>query len=108
MSDNSKILQFKNQKLREQIELQKREKVSLEEKVSALESKQTDYENNLLCVHKLWGELNREIAILASRLDAAQSALPGIHDDLEGKALASAPDPFLQRLVLSCFATCFR
>lgn len=33
MGDNSKILQFKNQKLREQVEVHKREKASLEEKV---------------------------------------------------------------------------
>mmetsp|Transcript_20506 Transcript_20506/g.56859 ORF Transcript_20506/g.56859 Transcript_20506/m.56859 type:complete len:850 (+) Transcript_20506:389-2938(+) len=99
MSD-AKILQYKNQKLREQVEVHKREKAALEERIAALQGKQSSYEDNLLCINRLWGELNRGIAILASRADPAVSAVPGPRDDdLDSKALASAPDPFLQRLV---------
>mmetsp|Transcript_30041 Transcript_30041/g.77666 ORF Transcript_30041/g.77666 Transcript_30041/m.77666 type:complete len:848 (-) Transcript_30041:135-2678(-) len=103
MEDNTKLLQFKNQKLREQVEVQKREKVLLEETVQALQGKQSQYETNLLCVNRLWTELNRDIAVLASRIDPSISAVPledGSSAEDGAKALAGLTDPFLQRLVL--------
>jgi len=102
MGDDTKILQFKNQKLREQIEVQKREKVLLEDTLQALQGKQGHYDTNLLCVNRLWTELNRDIAVLASRIDPSISAVPLEEEDSTGcaKQLAGVQDPFLQRLVL--------
>lgn len=68
--------------------------------VVELQAKQTRYEDNLLFINGLWGELNRDILVLASRVDASISSVPDPQAaELDAKSLASAPDPFIQRLV---------
>lgn len=70
-SDDRKVdpgmLQYQNQKLSQQLEVQKVEIHELEERFAQLRDKQAKYDETLMMVNRAWNELVEDLELLASR-----------------------------------------
>lgn len=106
---NNSLLQFQNQKLSAQLEVQRKEINDLEKQVEALRKKEVDYADTLLCVNRFWNQLNTDILVLCGRLGVAPPLSNGqkveeapqaeVKKEQKSKERPCVPDPFLQRLL---------
>lgn len=51
------VLQFQNQKLSQQLDVQKERIQDLEAKLQGVEQKQASYDANLIAVNRIWGQV---------------------------------------------------
>lgn len=65
--DREGMLVYKNQRLAERVEEQRREIRQLEARVDEYDRQQEEQQETLLCVNRLWNQLNHDIAFLISR-----------------------------------------
>lgn len=110
-SDGQRIqmLTYQNSKLSAQLEVQRGEIADLEAKVVQMENAQTDYEQTLSCVDRLWTQLNDDIRFLAKRTaqddDSTNEPSVSGQDHLTSNGISleqggpNVRDPFLMRLV---------
>eukprot|EP00850_Spirogloea_muscicola_P004025 SM000017S02765 [mRNA] locus=s17:155741:161803:+ [translate_table: standard] len=75
------MLQFQNQKLSQQLEVQREEIQSLEKRIKDLRGKQAHYDDTLLVVNRAWNQLVQELELLTVQADANTLGL----QILEGK-----------------------
>lgn len=90
------VLTHQNQRLAVQLEEKRRETRQLESKVSDYESKESEYEATLLCVNRLWEQLQNDVRHLCTEACASVGAAETIKQELKQPAVA---DPFLARLL---------
>jgi hypothetical protein len=74
---NNSLLQFQNQKLSAQLEVQRKEITELESKVEELKKKEGDYADTLLCVNRLWNQLQSDIQLLCTRAGQSKEEKDG-------------------------------
>lgn len=74
---NSSLLQFQNQKLSAQLEVQRKEITELESKVEELKKKEGDYADTLLCVNRLWNQVQSDIQLLCTRAGQGEEKAAG-------------------------------
>lgn len=100
------VLQHQNQKLAIQLEEKRKENKYLQEKVNQYEAREQEYAQTLLCVNRVWDQLQRDVEHLCTT-----SGLPNGANGQEGEASGSGrqqetppipaniTDPFLRRLL---------
>ncbi|KAM7523180.1 hypothetical protein LguiA_013082 [Lonicera macranthoides] len=71
-------LQYQNQKLVQQLDLQKHELHDLEAKIKELVDKQASYDDVLITVNQLWNQLIDDLILLGIRAGAGQNALQAL------------------------------
>lgn len=92
------VLSHQNTRLATKLEEARRESKILEEKVAAYESKESEYAQTLLCVNRLWDQLQRDVRHLCvEALGDAENDSDKNHAGTK-KGL-SGSDPFLARLL---------
>eukprot|EP00850_Spirogloea_muscicola_P006846 SM000033S12367 [mRNA] locus=s33:455296:461432:- [translate_table: standard] len=74
------MLQFQNQKLSQQLEVQREEIQSLENRIKDLRSKQAHYDDTLLVVNRAWNQLVQELELLTVQADANTLGLQILED----------------------------
>jgi E3 ubiquitin-protein ligase BRE1 len=84
---NIQILQFQNQKLSEQLANLKQQISTLDGSVSKYEEEKKRYADTLLCVSRIWDQLNADVRDLCSRCTSDGSAAAA------ATAAGSADDP---------------
>ncbi|XP_071712414.1 E3 ubiquitin-protein ligase BRE1-like 2 [Rutidosis leptorrhynchoides] len=98
------VLQYQNQKLVQQLDIQKQELHDLEDKIKELRQGQTSYDDFLITTNQLWTQLDEDLILLGARVGAGQSALDALQrsDSAQG-SIPSGPaeEMFLCRLVQS-------
>ncbi|KAL3519014.1 hypothetical protein ACH5RR_021603 [Cinchona calisaya] len=106
-SDNTKpidaaLLQYQNQRLVQQLDVQKHELLDLEAKMKELRDKQSSYDSLLITLNRLWNQLDDELVLLGVRAGAGETALQSSDqiDRLRGSIpFCPAEDIFLCRLL---------
>ncbi|KAH9601964.1 hypothetical protein KSS87_000337 [Heliosperma pusillum] len=101
-SVDAAVLQYQNQSLVQQLEMQKQELHDLEAKLQELKDRQAFYDDKLIAVTRLWDEIDSWLAVLAIRAGGGQDALRLLDakDSSHGsEPSCSAEDVFLQRLL---------
>ncbi|KAJ9555206.1 hypothetical protein OSB04_009820 [Centaurea solstitialis] len=96
------VLQYQNQKLVQQLDVQKQELHDLENKIKELRQEQTSYDDFLITINQLWSQLDDDLIILGARAGAGQSALEALQRaDPSRGAIPSCPaeETFLCRLL---------
>ncbi|XP_015581901.2 E3 ubiquitin-protein ligase BRE1-like 2 isoform X1 [Ricinus communis] len=96
------VLQCQNQKLVQQLDLQKHELHDLESKIQELKDRQTSYDDMLITVNQLWNQLVDDLVLLGVRAGAGHDALETLnHSDYCGGSIPSCPaeEIFLCRLL---------
>ncbi|KAB1227898.1 E3 ubiquitin-protein ligase BRE1-like 2 [Morella rubra] len=73
-SADAAVLQHQNQKLLQQIDIQKHELHDLEAKIKELKDKQSSYDDMLIVVNQLWNQLVDDLILLGVRAGAGQIA----------------------------------
>jgi hypothetical protein len=106
---NNSLLQFQNQKLSAQLEVQRKEINKLENQVEDFKRKEVDYADTLLCVTRYWNQMNSDIQFLCRRLNLAPPTDNGqtvnvkpeveVKKEHKAKGRPFVPDPFLERLL---------
>uniref|UniRef100_A0A1J3GFQ3 E3 ubiquitin protein ligase n=1 Tax=Noccaea caerulescens TaxID=107243 RepID=A0A1J3GFQ3_NOCCA len=101
-SVDATALQFQNQKLVQQLDLQKKHLYDVETKIGELQINQTSYDDELISVNRLWNQLVDDLVLLGVRAGANQEALK--HLDIVDKKRGSLPpcaadETFLCRLL---------
>lgn len=88
------MLKYQNQKLSQQVEMHRKEISNLEQEVHTQKQKQVAYEDTLLCINRLWEQLNNDIVFMSRRAKGwpAEPAKAAA----EGGGLG---DPFLDKLL---------
>ncbi|KAI3822910.1 hypothetical protein L1987_10511 [Smallanthus sonchifolius] len=95
------VLQYQNQKLVQQLDVQKQELHDLEDKIKELKQGQTSYDDFLITINQLWNQLDDDLILLGARAGAGQSALEALQraDNSRGSVpLGPAEEIFLCRL----------
>ncbi|XP_043691971.1 E3 ubiquitin-protein ligase BRE1-like 2 [Telopea speciosissima] len=96
------VLQYQNQKLVQQLDVQKHELHVLEEKFKELNDKQTSYDDTLITVNRLWSQLVDDLILLGVRAGGDGNGLP-VWDqaDRSQDSIPSCPweEVFLYRLL---------
>jgi hypothetical protein len=90
------------QQLKAQLEVQKQKISDLEAKVEEQHKQEVDYQDTLLCVDRLWSQLNSDIAHIANRATGWQDPEPGSNGGDVGEPSTSdrpPADPFLEALL---------
>nr|KAJ0199583.1 hypothetical protein LSAT_V11C600318310 [Lactuca sativa] len=98
------VLQYQNQKLVQQLDVQKQELHDLEDKIKELRHEQTSYDDFLIKINQLWRQLDDDLILLGVRTGAGQSALEALqHADSSRGSIPSCPaeEIFLCRLLQS-------
>ncbi|KAI3791297.1 hypothetical protein L2E82_05029 [Cichorium intybus] len=98
------VLQYQNQKLVQQLDVQKQELHDLEDKIKELRQEQTSYDDFLIKINQLWSQLDDDLILLGVRAGAGQSALEALqHADSSRGSIPSCPaeEIFLCRLLQS-------
>ncbi|KAL3719803.1 hypothetical protein ACJRO7_004736 [Eucalyptus globulus] len=99
---DASVLHYENQKLVQQLDIQKHELHDLEAKIKGLREKQTSYDDTLIEVNQRWNQLVDDLVLLGVRAGGAQDALKilGAVEDCRGSIPSSPPeDIFLCRLL---------
>ncbi|KAL8245547.1 hypothetical protein R6Q59_011805 [Mikania micrantha] len=73
------VLQYQNQKLVQQLDVQKQELHDLEGKIKELKLGQTSYDDFLVTINQLWNQLDDDLILLGARAGAGQRALEALH-----------------------------
>ncbi|KAJ7565730.1 hypothetical protein O6H91_02G072500 [Diphasiastrum complanatum] len=98
------MLQYQNQKLVQQLDVQKSEIRALEEKFNLLKGKQASFDGTLITVNRCWNELVDDLELLAVRANAEGSELRVLKPSpAKDRASITVPpeETFLQRLLES-------
>jgi E3 ubiquitin-protein ligase BRE1 len=74
-SVDATVLQLQNQKLVQQLDLQKKQLYDVESKIQELQLNQTSYDDELISVNQLWNQLVDDLILLGVRAGANQEAL---------------------------------
>ncbi|KAF5447978.1 hypothetical protein F2P56_033487 [Juglans regia] len=101
-SVDATVLQHQNQKLLQQIDVQKHELHELEAKIKELKDNQCSYDDVLIVVNQLWNQLVDDLILLGVRAGAGQIALEFLdHADHCRGSVPSCPaeEIFLCRLL---------
>ncbi|KAI7991095.1 E3 ubiquitin-protein ligase BRE1-like 2 [Camellia lanceoleosa] len=96
------VLQYQNQKLVQQLDVQKHELHDLDAKIKELKDQQASYDNKLITVNQLWNQLVDDLILLGVRAGAHQNALQTLDrvDHSRGSIPScSAEEIFLCRLL---------
>ncbi|XP_074573606.1 LOW QUALITY PROTEIN: E3 ubiquitin-protein ligase BRE1-like 1 [Curcuma longa] len=94
------VLRYKNQKLSEQLEAQKFEYLTLENKFHQIKEKQKTHEDMLLLVNNNWERLLSDLDSLSTSTSGSTSAIHLKHSQLSnGGASFSIEEDFLRRLL---------
>ncbi|KAG7600599.1 Zinc finger RING-type [Arabidopsis suecica] len=101
-SVDATVLQLQNQKLVQQLDLQKKHLYDIETKIQELQIYQTSYDDELISVNQLWNQLVDDLILLGVRAGANQEALKYL--DIVDKKRGSVPpcaadEMFLCRLL---------
>uniref|UniRef100_A0A5B7BKN1 E3 ubiquitin protein ligase n=1 Tax=Davidia involucrata TaxID=16924 RepID=A0A5B7BKN1_DAVIN len=99
---DASVLQYQNQKLVQQLDVQKHELHDLEAKIKELKDKQASYDDMLITVNQLWSQLVDDLILLGVRAGAGQNALHTLDRvDLSRGSIPSCPaeEIFLCRLI---------
>ncbi|XVF04583.1 hypothetical protein REPUB_Repub05bG0096400 [Reevesia pubescens] len=100
------VLQYQNQKLVQQLEIQKHELHDLETKMKELKDKQTSYDDMLITVNQLWNQLVDDLLLLGVRAGGGHNALEILdHAENSRGSIPSCPveEIFLCRLLEMAF-----
>ncbi|XP_043715889.1 E3 ubiquitin-protein ligase BRE1-like 1 isoform X2 [Telopea speciosissima] len=92
------VLQYQNQKLVQQLEAQKVEYSSLENKFCQLKEKQSDYDGTLLVVNRSWEQLVEDLESCSLRTRNSVGSRKNAGHSSDG-ASSPAEDAFLERLL---------
>ncbi|KAL1203722.1 E3 ubiquitin-protein ligase BRE1-like 2 [Cardamine amara subsp. amara] len=101
-SVDATVLQFQNQKLVQQLDLQKKQLFDFENKIEQLQINQSSYDDELISVNRLWNQLVDDLVLLGVRAGANQEALKylDIVEEKRGSVPPCAADEmFLCRLL---------
>ncbi|XP_065861759.1 E3 ubiquitin-protein ligase BRE1-like 2 isoform X2 [Euphorbia lathyris] len=96
------VLQLHNQKLFQQLDIQKHELHDLETKIQESKERQIAYDNMLITINQLWNQLVDDLVLLGVRAGGGDKALPILnHSDYSRGSIPSCPagDIFLCRLL---------
>ncbi|XP_059665044.1 E3 ubiquitin-protein ligase BRE1-like 2 isoform X2 [Cornus florida] len=96
------VLQYENQKLVQQLDVQKHELQDLEAKIKELKDKQASYDDILITVNQLWNQLVDDLIFLGLRAGAGQNSLQTLDRvDRSRGSVPSCPaeEIFLYRLL---------
>lgn len=86
------ILQYQNQKLVQQLEMQKKRLHELEDEKNELRDNQASYDNVLITVNRLWNQLFGDLILLGLRVGAGQIVLQSLdHLDHSRGLIPSGP-----------------
>ncbi|XP_030524209.1 E3 ubiquitin-protein ligase BRE1-like 2 isoform X2 [Rhodamnia argentea] len=77
---DASVLHYENQKLVQQLDIQKHELHDLEAKIKGLREKQTSYDDTLIKVNQQWNQLVDDLVLLGVRAGGAQDALKMLSD----------------------------
>ncbi|KAK8697439.1 hypothetical protein V6N13_113587 [Hibiscus sabdariffa] len=105
-SVDAAVLQYQNQKLVQQLDIQKNELHDLETKIKELKDKQTSYDDMLITVNQLWNQLVDDMVLLGIRVGGGHNALQLLdHADNSRGSIPSctAEEMFLCRLLETDF-----
>ncbi|KAK9027309.1 hypothetical protein V6N11_067147 [Hibiscus sabdariffa] len=105
-SVDAAVLQYQNQKLVQQLDIQKNELYDLEIKIKELKDKQTSYDDMLVTVNQLWNQLVDDMVLLGIRVGGGHNALQLLdHADNSRGSIPSCPveEMFLCRLLETDF-----
>eukprot|EP00198_Chlamydomonas_reinhardtii_P003478 XP_001692814.1 predicted protein [Chlamydomonas reinhardtii] len=89
------VLTHQNQRLAVQLEEKRKASKALEDKVSALEQKESEYQQTLLCTGRLWSQFTDSITHLCANMAGFAELRP----PPAAEKAPSVRDPFVQRLV---------
>ncbi|KAG2423091.1 hypothetical protein HXX76_002316 [Chlamydomonas incerta] len=89
------VLTHQNQRLAVQLEEKRKASKALEDKVSALEQKESEYQQTLLCTGRLWSQFTDSITHLCTNMAGFAELRP----PPAAEKAPSVRDPFVQRLV---------
>ena len=92
-------LRFQNVKLSEQLENYKQQISGLEATISKHESASKERADTLMCINRIWDELNKDITYLCQRSGLGDAAAAGTGDSGEAPGLEGISDPYLRRLL---------
>ncbi|CAN6477956.1 unnamed protein product [Victoria cruziana] len=94
------VLEYKNQKLIQQLEAQKAEFAVLEDKFRQLKAKQQDHDSVLLVVNRTWEQLLDELESMSIRTSGASNGTNGLSSSRSSDGASCSPeDAFLCRLL---------
>ncbi|PSR86888.1 E3 ubiquitin-protein ligase BRE1-like [Actinidia chinensis var. chinensis] len=96
------VLQYQNQKLVQQLDVQRHELLELEGKIKELKGKQASYDNLLIIVNQLWIQLVDDLILLGLRAGTDQNVVRTLDhlDHTRGSIPScSAEEVFLCRLL---------
>ncbi|XP_022754339.1 E3 ubiquitin-protein ligase BRE1-like 2 isoform X2 [Durio zibethinus] len=105
-SVDAAVLQYQNQRLVQQLDIQKHDLLKLESKIKELKDKQTSYDDMLINVNQLWNQLVDDLILLGVRAGGGHNALEIMdHADHSRGSIPSCPveDMFLCRLLETDF-----
>ncbi|XP_022754340.1 E3 ubiquitin-protein ligase BRE1-like 2 isoform X3 [Durio zibethinus] len=74
-SVDAAVLQYQNQRLVQQLDIQKHDLLKLESKIKELKDKQTSYDDMLINVNQLWNQLVDDLILLGVRAGGGHNAL---------------------------------
>jgi hypothetical protein len=92
-------LRFQNVKLSEQLENYKQQIAGLEATISKHERASKERADTLLCINRLWDELNKDIAYLCQRSGIGDPAAADTGESAGASHLEGISDPYLRRLL---------
>ena len=95
MEQKLQVLTHQNQRLAVQLEEKRKASKALEDKVSALEQKESEYQQTLLCTGRLWSQFTDSITHLCANMAGFAELRP----PPAAEKAPSVRDPFVQRLV---------
>ncbi|ONK75057.1 uncharacterized protein A4U43_C03F12870 [Asparagus officinalis] len=96
------VLQYENQKLVQQLEVQKSKMHDLEKKLKDLKDKQDSYDQTLMTMNRIWNQLVDDLVLLGIRAGGDPETLQALdHDDFSKELLESCSpeETFLCRLL---------
>ncbi|CAI7874012.1 unnamed protein product [Closterium sp. NIES-53] len=100
------VLQFQNQKLSQQLEVQKERIHELESRFEDLKARQSDYDDTLMTVNSAWNQLVDDLEILAVKANAGLNGLQQMSNatPLEDRGDSDGPSEsiFLRKLLQAC------
>uniref|UniRef100_A0A7N0UF77 E3 ubiquitin protein ligase n=1 Tax=Kalanchoe fedtschenkoi TaxID=63787 RepID=A0A7N0UF77_KALFE len=96
------VLQYQNQKLVQQLDMQKNEMLDLEAKIKELLDKQNTYDDILMSTNRIWNQLVDDLVLFGVEAGGDPSSLSSLHqmDNVRGLVPSCPPEEiFLRRLL---------